>query len=198
VSNAVAVTFTVSDPTGESLDPITGTIDWGDGTPRPISGRTVTETYTYRASSYALTVTVNDGDGGSHSVGGTSNVSFLYTTSGFMQPINMDGSSNFKIASTVPVKLKIYDCLGNQVTTLSPRVNLQKMGTSAGPVNEEISSSAADSGNTMRHAGDSYMFNLSTKRSQFNAGQDLIQGRYELTVKHALIGDVGVQFDLRK
>ena len=84
------------------------------------------------------------------------------------------------------------------MTTLSPRVNLQKMGTSAGPVNEEISSSAADSGNTMRHAGDSYMFNLSTKRSQFNAGQDLIQGRYELTVKHALIGDVGVQFDLRK
>ena len=114
MSNAVAVTFTVSDPTGESLDPITGTIDWGDGTPRPISGRTVTETYTYRASSYALTVTVNDGDGGSHSVGGTSNVSFLYTTSGFMQPINMDGSSNFKIASTVPVKLKIYDCLGTR------------------------------------------------------------------------------------
>jgi hypothetical protein len=198
VSNAVAVTFTVSDPTGESLDPITGTIDWGDGTPRPISGRTVTETYTYSASSYALTVTVNDGDGGSHSVGGTSNVSFLYTTSGFMQPINMDGSSNFKIGSTVPLKLKMFDCLGYQVTTLSPTVHLKKIGSGAGTVNEIISSSAADSGHTMRHTGDSYMFNLSTKRSQFNDGQDLTQGRYELTVKHSTIVDVVVQFDLRK
>ena len=198
VSNAVAVTFTVSDPADESHDTITGTINWGDGTSTPISGRTVTKTHTYSAGTYALTATVNDGDGGSDSVGGMGNVSLLYTTSGFMQPINMDGSSNFKIGSTVPVKLKIFDCLGNQVTTLSPTVHLKKTGASAGTVNEVISSSAADSGNTMRHTGDSYMFNLSTKRSQFNAGQDLTQGRYELTVKHPLIADVGVQFDLRK
>jgi hypothetical protein len=42
------------------------------------------------------------------------------------------------------------------------------------------------------------MFNLSTKRSQFNAGQDLTQGRYELRVKHPMIADAVVQFDLRK
>ena len=197
-TNVVSVTFTVSDPAAESHDAIAGSIYWGDGSSTLISGRTVTETHTYSPGSYALTATIDDGDGGSDSAGGIGNVSLLYTTSGFMQPINMDGSSNFKIGSTIPVKLKMFDCLGNQVTTLSPTVHLKKIGSGAGTVNEVISSSAADSGNTMRHTGDSYMFNLSTKRSQFNAGQDLTQGRYELTVKHSTIADVVVQFDLRK
>ncbi len=197
-SNVVTVSFAVDDPADQTHDPITGTINWGDGGSTSISGRTVTVTHTYSAGSYALIATVNDGDGGGDSAGGTSNVSFLYSASGFGQPINMNGSSNFKIGSTIPVKLQIFDCNGDQVTTLSPTVHLRKIGSADGSVNEVISSSAADSGNTMRHIGDAYMFNLSTKRSQFNAGQDLTQGRYELRVKHPLIADAVVQFDLRK
>ena len=196
--NVVTVTFTVSDPAAESHDPITGTINWGDGSTTATSGRTVTEAHTYSAGTHTLTATVYDGDGGSDSVGAAGNVSLLYTTSGFMQPINMDGTSNFKIGSTIPVKLKIFNCSGNQVTTLSPTVHLKKTGSAAGSVNEVVSSSAADTGNMMRHTGDSYMFNLSTKRSQFNAGQDLTEGRYELRVKHPTISDVVVEFDLRK
>jgi hypothetical protein len=54
----------------------------------------------------------------------------------------------------------------------------------------------------MRSAGDGqYIFNLSTKRSQFNTGQDLRAGIYQLTISASSpseFADVVVQFSIRQ
>ena len=53
-SNVVTVSFAVDDPADQAHDPITGTINWGDGSSTSISGRTVTETHTYSAGGASL------------------------------------------------------------------------------------------------------------------------------------------------
>jgi hypothetical protein len=44
-----------------------------------------------------------------------------------------------------------------------------------------------------------YVFNLSTKRSQFNSGQDLTEGRYRLTITEpSFCSPVVAEFDLTR
>jgi len=140
----------------------------------------------------------------------TASVSLLYGRAGFQQPLNNDGSSVFKIGSTVPVKLAVTDCNGAPVGTLAPDVDLIKVdSTPAQSVNEVVSSSAADSGDDMRYDATGtppkYIYNLSTKRSQFCtasnpacAGPDLTAGTYELKVTDPTFSPITVRFDLRK
>ncbi len=126
---------------------------------------------------------------------------FPYLTSGILEPINADNSSSFNLGRTIPVKIRISDCNGGAgVNTLSPQISLALVDLGGGPVNELISSSAADEGTTMRSAGNGqYIFNLSTKRSQFNAGEDLRPGVYQLTISSpGEFEDVVVSFSLRQ
>jgi len=121
-------------------------------------------------------------------------------TTGILPPINADNTSSYQLGRTLPVKIRFTDCVtGEAVNTLTPVISLVLVGDGGGPVNEVESSSAADDGNTMRSAGDGqYIFNLSTKRSQFNAGQDLTPGVYQLTISSpASFADVVVQFTIR-
>ncbi len=123
-----------------------------------------------------------------------------YVTGGILEPINADHSSSFQLGRTIPVKIRVSDCLsGAAVNTLAPMVSLALIDFGGGPVNELVSSSAADDGTTMRSAGaGQYIFNLSTKRSQFNAGQDLRSGLYQLTISSpGDFTDVVVQFAIR-
>jgi hypothetical protein len=83
---------------------------------------------------------------------------------GFLQPINDDGSSIFKLGSTVPVKFQLLNadgsCKGDAVATLSvAKVENDIVGT----YQEATSTSAADSGNAFRYSDDHYQFNLGTK-----------------------------------
>jgi hypothetical protein len=131
---------------------------------------------------------------------GPGGCSLPYLAGGILEPINADGSSSFQLGRTIPVKIRITDCVtGDGVNTLSPNVSLALIDLGGGPVNELISSSAADDGTTMRSAGTGqYIFNLSTKRSQFNAGQDLHPGLYQLTISSpGEFADVVVQFAIR-
>ncbi len=131
-------------------------------------------------------------------VGGGCPLPFL--TSGILEPIHGDNSSSFQLGRTIPVKIRITDCVtGGAVNTLAPNIALALVDLGGGPVNDLVSSSAADDGTTMRNAGDGqYIFNLSTKRSQFNAGQDLRPGIYQLTISSpADFADVVVQFAIR-
>jgi hypothetical protein len=126
-----------------------------------------------------------------------------FVTSGVLEPINADGSSSFQLGRTIPVKIRFTDCdSGAGVNTLTPTISLALVDLGGGPVNELVSSSAADDGTTMRSAGDGqYIFNLSTKRSQFNAGQDLRSGVYQLTISASSpseFADVVVQFAIRQ
>jgi hypothetical protein len=128
------------------------------------------------------------------------NIVYACTAGPIQQPINADGSSKFKINSTIPVKIRVL-CNGVPANNLTIYVTLQKVGAGGGDVNEVVSTSAADTGNIMRSTGDgNYMFNLSTKRSQFAAGSDLTAGTYLLTLasNSNAFANVSVTFNLRK
>src|SRR5262249_3075541 len=84
--------------------------------------------------------------------------------SGFLQPVNADGTSIFKLGSTVPVKFQLtgtYAGVTNLVAHLSVA---QVSGAITGDFSEAISTATADSGNTFRYDAQSstYIFNLAT------------------------------------
>ena len=197
-TNHVTISFDVTDPADNDHDPITGTITWGDTSSTPIAGRTISESHDYAAGSYALQVSVNDGDGGeaTHNSAGTKNVTLLYSTgTGILQPINGTGPrSAFKIGSTVPVKIKVTDCVGAPVSGLSPQVALALIdGSPDGTAIEDFVSTVPDQGTTMRFTGSpdfQYIYNLGTK----NRGA----GDYKVTVSEPRIAPVSAIFSLRR
>ena len=136
--------------------------------------------------------------GPSLSVGG-GGCAYAYVTSGVLQPINADNSSVFNLGRTIPVKIRVTDCVtGAAANGLAPQLSLGYTGSGGGTVNELVSSSAADEGTIMRSAGDGqYIYNLSTKNSQFNAGLDLVVGSYQLTISSPDFAEVMVTFVLR-
>jgi len=86
-----------------------------------------------------------------------------YFWSGVLQPINGDGSSIFKLGSTIPVKFRLTGaCVG--LLGFEARLYVAKLTDSVvGTEVEAISTSSADTGNLFRPAGDDqYVFNLST------------------------------------
>lgn len=96
--------------------------------------------------------------------------------SGVLQPVNTDGSSIFKLGSTVPVKFQLTGASAG-ITTLQARLYLQKLGSApAGKEVEAISTSNATTGNLFRYDGTSgqYIFNLNTKT--------LSAGTYQLRI----------------
>jgi hypothetical protein len=189
-----------------TADTHTGTITWGDSSNSPASisenagAGTATGSHTYAsAGTFTVGVTVTDDDGGSASDSGS--FATLNRPSGILPPIDADGTSNFKLGSTIAVKITVKDCSGNLVSTLGPTVSLTKTGPSSGDVNEPVSSSAADSGNIMRWdpTASQYIFNLSTKRTQFNGGADLTAGHYVLTISDpSFVSNVTAEFDIKE
>jgi hypothetical protein len=100
-----------------------------------------------------------------------------YKFGGILQPINSDGSSVFKLGSTIPVKFQLKDFNGNFVTNAVAQIWVTKTGNGTGPVNEAaISTSAATTGNLFRYSsdGNQYIFNLATKT--------LSTGTWKLTI----------------
>ena len=122
-----------------------------------------------------------------------------YLTTGVEPPINADGTSIYQLGRTIPVKARYTACdTGEDANTLAPLITLALVGDGGGTEVEIESSSAADAGNTMRSAGSGqYIFNLSTKRSQFNGGLDLVPGRYHLTISGANLQQIDVEFTIR-
>ncbi|MGH7805110.1 MAG: PxKF domain-containing protein [Candidatus Binatia bacterium] len=82
--------------------------------------------------------------------------------SGVLQPINQDGSSIFKLGSTIPVKFRLTGECAN--VSLDAKIYLAKLSSGiAGDEVEATSTSAADTGNTFRWSEDQYIYNLATK-----------------------------------
>jgi len=89
---------------------------------------------------------------------------------GFLQPINNDGSSRFKLGSTVPVKFQLL-CNGVPIPTAIAKLYVKKAdGTPDAGIDEAISTSAATTGNLFRYSDPQYIFNLSTKAGYTNPG----------------------------
>jgi uncharacterized membrane protein len=116
---------------------------------------------TLAVGSYTLTYYATDSANNYVSV--TRCVTVIYPWSGFLQPINMDGTSIFKLGSTVPVKFMLNGAAAN--LSISAHLYAAKLsGSVIGSEIEAVSTVAADSGNTFRvSGGGNYTFNLNTK-----------------------------------
>jgi hypothetical protein len=169
-----------------SGDTHTGTVAWGDGSTTSFgASKDVSLQHPYaEQGTYDIAVTLADDDEGTDSDGITGH-RVHNVASGFLEPLNADGSSRFKRGSTIPLKVVIKDCHGDLEGALGPQVSLRQLndsGTTSTAVNEVVSNATPDVGRTMRWADTQYLFNLSSKRSQFAAGQDLTAGKYEVKV----------------
>jgi len=201
--NSVNLGFNFTDP-GVIDNPWTPSIDWGDGsaaTTTPTVGAqtgagpwtvaTGAYTHAYGAGTFTPAMTLQDKDlAVSSSVSATTgSVSFHYSTgSGILQPINADKSSNFKLGSVFPIKIRISDCNNAPVSGISPKVLLQMINPldNNNVVNETVASSVPDVGSFMRYdsTAGQWIYNLSSKLSTLvnPAGAPLQLGFYKVTV----------------
>jgi hypothetical protein len=202
--NTVTLGFSWTDPAGTN-DTYNYVVAWGDGSSTPASGTTAVTSavsglqHPYSAGGpYTITVTVNDEDPGSGGTASPAAFSFLYTTSGILQPINLTGPrSAFKLGSTIPVKLRVLDCdnatpVGG-LTSLT--VSLQKVNVGGDPDGidlEPTSTASPTSGTTMRWDVDAgqYIYNLATK--------GLALSDYQVKVSSAVIAPQTAIIALKK
>ena len=151
-------------PTFAPTDNLSGidTAHTGDSwtTPGTASG---IGTYTYKASAADMA-------GNTASETRTYNVTYAGAVSSFLQPINLDGRSNFKLGSTIPVKFTV-SCSGMPVAGVVANLYV-KFGDAAPDPGEleAISTAAATTGSLFRYdtSGAQYIFNLSTKSNYTN------------------------------
>jgi hypothetical protein len=111
------------------------------------------------------TVTCTATDTSSNSETCTFEVKVIYSWSGVLQPIHADGSSVFKVGSTVPVKFQLTGASAGINNALA-KFSYAKLSSSlAGGVNEPTSTTAPTTGNLFRYDPNTqqYIFNWSTK-----------------------------------
>lgn len=125
------------------------------------SGTVAIDTSTVGPKTVTRTATDNVGHATTRSC--TTNV--LYGYSGLLQPVNANGTSIFKLGSTVPLKFQLTDTGGAPVSGAVAYVHVAEVTNAIdGTYVEAVSTSAADNGNQFRETTPGgYMFNLSTK-----------------------------------
>jgi hypothetical protein len=113
----------------------------------------------------ATTVTCTATDFSGNAAQKTFVVHVSYAWSGFLQPINVDGSSVFKLGSTIPVKFALTG-VSASIANLTARIYVAKVANNVtGSEAEAISTASATTGNLFRYDATSgqYIFNLATK-----------------------------------
>jgi hypothetical protein len=157
----LSYSLTGSVPAGASVDASTGVFTW---TPSAAQAGQV----------YAFSVRATDDGAGHLFAEEFIHVGVGYTWTGFLQPINADGSSVFKLGRTVPVKFALTGPSA-AVTGAVARLYVAKVSNNVvGPETDAGSTSAATSGNLFRYSDGQYIFNLGT--------DGLTAGTYQLRV----------------
>lgn len=84
---------------------------------------------------------------------------------GFLSPINMDGSSIFKLGSALPVKFQLKDANGNYVTNAVATLNVSKISSTVSGTYLASSPTIASTGEYFIYdnTGHMYMYNFATK-----------------------------------
>ena len=139
------------------------------------------------------TVTITSVDLAGNETTKTVNYRVVYSFLGILQPINTDGSSVFKLGSTIPVKFQLKDAQGSYVSAAVAKLTYVKTGSSiASSVNEAVSTAASTTDNFFRYDAfaEQYIFNLSTK--------GLSEGIYQLKITLDDGQTYNVQIGLRK
>ncbi|MBU4340311.1 MAG: PxKF domain-containing protein [Euryarchaeota archaeon] len=136
------------------------------------NGSTI-DTDTVGAKVFSVTAT----DYAGNNVTQTASYTIAYNFLGIQPPIRSDGSSIFKLGSTIPVKFRVADANGNYVSTVVSNLTHQKITDEIfGRIEESISTSAANDGNTFRYdiTDNLYIFNLGTS--------GMATGTYQLSI----------------
>jgi hypothetical protein len=145
----------------------TATVSWTasdslSGLATPDSGNVTLDTSGVGTKSVGVTATDKAGNSQTY----TFNYVVRYDFSGVLQPINSDGSSVFKLGSTVPVKFQLRDADGDSVTNATARIYVTRTNSSVfGTEIETVSTSAATTSNLFRYdsVNKQYILNLGTK-----------------------------------
>lgn len=155
-ASVIKVNFgdTFVDPGATSNDSCDGNISAGI----VVTGSVNTSAF----GTYTLTYTSTDGSTNHAAVQRTVKVIFAWTN--LLQPVNDDGSSIFKLGSTIPLKFQLTGGGFGQIITAKVYVAKVSNNVTGSDV-EATSTSAADSGNTFRYdsTAQQYIFNLATK-----------------------------------
>ena len=111
---------------------------------------------------------------------------------GFLEPINNDGSSIFRLNSTVPVKFQLLNADGSYKGDAVATLSLAKVENDiVGTYREAVSTAAASSGSAFRYDPEEnqYIFNLGTR--------GLTEGTYRLQVAIEGVGTKEVLISLK-
>lgn len=114
----------------------------------------------------AFTYTANATDVAGNSTTQKANYSVTYNFIGFIQPINNDGSSIFRLGSTIPIKYQLTDCNGVTITTSVGTLAVFKITDAMLGTTEQMtvdSSGSANTDNLFRYSAPNYIYNLDTK-----------------------------------
>jgi hypothetical protein len=157
------VTATATSASGAMVTlPAATATDAVDGAVTPDCDQPDGTTTQFPLGTTVVTCTATDAAGNT-SPSQSFNVTVTYPWSGFMQPVNADGTSVFKAGSTVPVKFALTGAdgpLADAVGTLSyAKVSSGVDGTYV----ESASTAAATTGSQFRYDDGKYIFNWSTK-----------------------------------
>ncbi|TIC87512.1 hypothetical protein E8D34_10370 [Nocardioides sp. GY 10113] len=159
ICTAQAPTFDPSDPLLKDGNEGSGVVDSSDSWTAPA---------TLGLGDFVYTATATDLAGNVKDESRTYRGVYGSAYTGVLQPINRDGSSLFKVGSTVPVKFTLA-CGGVPITNAKPTLSVVAAGSVSGTgVDEAVSTSAATTGNAFRYSDGQYIFNLSTKAAYNN------------------------------
>jgi hypothetical protein len=114
-------------------------------------------------------------------------VSFAW--SGFQPPINSDGTSIFKLGSTVPVKFQLVAPDGDFMRNAVAKIYFAKISDGiVGLEVEAVSTAAATSGNLFRYdaSSEQYVFNWGTKGLKSGAGTYMVRADLGDGVEHSV------------
>jgi hypothetical protein len=139
--------------------------DWHGASLTPTCTKSSGSTFAIGATKVTCTAQDADGQVGSASFVVRVDVQAASPDGFYLQPVNNDGSSIFKLGSTIPVKFKLTGPSAS-ITTLAASLTLVKISNQVtGSVVEATSSGAASAGNAYRYDATTqqYIFNLSTK-----------------------------------
>lgn len=130
------------------------------------SGSLVIDTGSVGAKTLTLPAGFASDQAGNQSAAVSAQYSVVYNFRGVLQPINNDGSSVFKLGSTVPVKFQLTDAAGAYVSDATATITVAKVSNGiVGTELEAVSTAAATTGNAFRYdtVAQQYIFNLATK-----------------------------------
>lgn len=151
LNQGVVANWSVSDD-GSGVQSATGTTASGG----------LIDTTTIGDKTYSVTATDNAGNTSTMQI--TYHVQ--YVSSGVLQPINLDGSSLFKLNRTIPVKFRAWDALGQAVPNITAHLYITKTSDiTYGQVLEPEVLVSGDNDGLFRYdsSDQQYIYTLSTK-----------------------------------